>query len=260
MDIVSVYTDILDYVSIKIDSRGFLLKPDDSPVMLNKKPVALPLPEMLRGSSADRVIFHPLMEEVNKGESEILLMLKHYINIRLNFIFSSIALNLLKIAVSPDIQAELGVNGTNEHLDVMVSLKNADHKTVVTFAELMKRALDNNAPNAFVNIYLKRGGYVREKRYSRAGIVTCSLLESLDKNEHLIHTVKIRKADIPIFKSLYDVILPDSKLDTYNRGSNTYVAPFLDSLLQTSKAITDQYNRILDVFGTVIERSVFLRL
>ena len=250
MSLIDTYIAIITYIGLKVDNNGYVLYPDDKPATMRDKPIALPIPGILKRPAIERIIFHPLLEEINKGESDILKYIKDGINIRLNVIFSTIALSLLRVAASPELHSKL----QGDQLDMLLSITDVDAKTISVFTSIMMKAMRSNAEKAFINIYLKRGGYARGIRYSRVGIVTFSLLEQLEKNEDL-YGVKIRKSDRAMLINLYKVIFPDIQLEAYNVGSNTYVAPFLDALLSTSKAITDVYNQIIEDYKDHIQES-----
>jgi hypothetical protein len=107
----------------------------------------------------------------------------------------------------------------------------------------------------FTNIYLKRGGTYRDKRYSRVGIVTFPFYVSLmdDKIE------KIRVKDKETYQQLFNYIFPNlHDSEEYNFGSDSNVAPYLEALMRTSANIASRLNDLILLYKDYIDEAEHL--
>ena len=101
------YEPVLAGLSIKdVDGNGILtsvFNPDKLQiVMVGGKTLVLPLKEVLReGKKEDRIVFHPLSENVTRGESDTLKALRDYIQWRHQSVGILLITELARVAASP---------------------------------------------------------------------------------------------------------------------------------------------------------------
>ena len=256
-DLIQLYKSILRYSGIDADSDGYISAIVDDrrePTLLGGARMVLPLEQHLRNPNPkEKVIFHPLSENILRGESEIITKLREIINVRLNFTFAIIAQNLLSLIASPEEHKKLNPDQT----ELLIAVKDVDTTTVNNFVTLMVEGIKTQASKMFMNIYIKRGGSIGTKRYARVGIYSFNLYEELQKDSNEILGVKLRVKDKEAYKQLYNFILPQLATDVtaYNRGSDSQLAPFLDCLMKTSVSIASRFNDILDEFGDFIDQA-----
>lgn len=257
MKLLDVYRSILEYSGLEADSEGYIstvVQDERSPAMLNGARMVLPTDAHLRNCNpTEKIIFHPLSENILRGESDIINKLRDVINIRLNYTFGIISYSLLNLAASREQHQKL----TPDQTDLLVALSDADDISVKNFISLLSEGIKNQANKLFVNIYLKRGGSINGKRYSRAGIVTFNFYEELCKDSPDVFGTKLRVKDREIYKKLYKYILSDIDVGcvAYNCGSDSTVAPFLDALMKTSMTIASRLNDIVTQFSDYIDNS-----
>ena len=89
--LLHLYENILDYCSMKPDSKGkvnisFVFEDgkdgEVTPAMLEGRQLVMPTPEQFKTYDPDKVIiFHPLQEYVNRGESEVVKSLRYQLNV-----------------------------------------------------------------------------------------------------------------------------------------------------------------------------------
>jgi hypothetical protein len=194
----------------------------------------------------EKIVFHPFTENILRGESEIIQKLKLTINVRLNYTIATIGQNLLNLVASPEFHSRLNP----EQMEIMTCIKDCDEKSVVNFIQVMINGSKTKVDRLFTNIYLKRGGTIHGKRYSRVGIVSFPFYEDLVNNK----VEKIRVKDIETYKQLFKFIFPDiDQADCYNYGSNSQVAPFLDALMKSSCNVASRLNDILLTYKDFID-------
>lgn len=256
MNILDLYKSILEcgglttdddgFVSIKFDKKG-------SPVLVNGKRLVLPTQKQLTSENwNDKVVFHPLSENILRGESEVITKMRSVFNIRLNYTFAAVAQNLLTIISSTSEHSKL----TPEQGEVLSAVLEADETTLIAFTKMMVNSIGECPEKAFINIFLKRGGTIGGKKYSRVGIVTFPLYEELKKNQETYYGVKLRAKDRQALIQLYEYMLPGlDKEETYNFGTDSNIAPFLDALMGAVLGIGSKMNDILELFGKLIDSS-----
>lgn len=253
MNLIDTYKSILNFASMEADDDGFVyasIAGTKTPALLDGRRIVLPLSQHLRNPD-EKQIFHPLSENIVRGsESEVITKLKENINIKLNYTFGIIGKSLLSLASSPELHQQLDPDQS----DALIALKDADANMVKNFTLLMTSGSKKQFDRLFTNIYLKKGGTVRSKRYSRAGIVVFPVYNMLQKPDNNLFGVKLRVKDKETFKSLYQFVFPGIDVEeAYNYGSDSNIAPYLDCLLKTAANLAGRLNDILDTYKDYIE-------
>ena len=252
MKLLEIYNSILLYSGLEADSQGYVSTVMDDkrePTFINGVRLVLPTQVQLKQyQPGEKVYFHPLTENILRGESDIIQKLKHNINIKLNFTIGIIAQSLLNLVASPELHGQL----TPEQSEVLLGIKDCDEKSVVNFISIMVNGIKARPDRIFSNIYLKRGGLFNGEKHSRVGVVSFPFYQELldDKVD------KIRVKDKETYKQLFEFMLPElNHPENYNYGSNSQVAPYLDTLMHTSANIASRLNDLLIVFNDHIDEA-----
>ena len=162
------------------------------PVTLKGKRLALPSQAILaRLDKSDIVVFHPLMEQVTRGESEILEKYRKLMMMRLNEVVATQMLKLLTLSASVAEHQHL----TPDQSEFLTKVKNVDDKTISTFEKVISSMPADQTAKRIVSLFLKKTGSVAGKRYKRVGVVSFPLFEELKKADHDIYGVKCRVKD-----------------------------------------------------------------
>lgn len=250
MKLLDVYRAVLRYCGLDADDQGYIsLVVDDKrePAMIEGLRMVLPTDHHQRSfNPQEKIIFHPLTENILREASEVIQKLKHIVNVRLNVAIGIVGQSLLNLVASPAMHKKL----SPEQAELLLVIKDADEKSVTNFISLMVNGIRSNPERLFTNIYLKRGGTYREKRYSRVGIVTFPFYVNLldDKIE------KIRVKDKETYHQLFNYIFPNLEdPEEYNFGSDSNVAPYLEALLRTSANIASRLNDIIQLYKDYID-------
>lgn len=257
MELNDLYKSILRYAGMDTDAEGYIsaiIGDQREPAILSGARMVIPTEYHLRHANPkEKIIFHPLSENVLRGESEVIMKLREVLNIRLNFTFGIIASSLLNLIASPEEHKKLNPDQT----ELLIAVKDVDNTTVSNFISLMVEGIKTDPNKMFMNIYLKRGGSIGTKRYSRVGIYSFNLYEELQKDSNEIYGVKLRVKDKEALKQLYQYILPalTEDMTAYNRGSESSLAPYLDALMKSSCAVASRFNDIFYQFGDFIDQS-----
>lgn len=214
-------------------------------VKVDDKPLVMPLPERLRGTGLNGVVaFHPLSENIIRGESPVLRKLRTAIINKITNSVSILALSMVEIAADVDTQQKLKASES----DFLRTLPNADAKLVNAFAKIVDN-ISAEGNNRLVRIFFKRGGMWKGKKYSRVAVVSFPIIEAAHAEGKEIFGVKLRVADKTQIQALLDFILPNSGEDeeTYNYGSSSKSAPYFDALLGAYLNIATAINKQAEI-------------
>lgn len=256
MNLQELYKSLLKTANMVVTPDGYAsyqVGDATKPATVKGKRIVLPTPEHLANPDwKDRVVFHPLSENTLRGESTILEEFRSSINKKLNFTIGLLAAELLTIASSIGEHSKL----SPDQLEFLSKLKNADEKSLESFYKLLKAMPIDQKQNAFVSIFLKRGGTIGEKRHSRVGIVTFPFYTELKTGTGDIYGVKIRVKDRETFINLMEYMFPViNEAGSYNRGSDSTVAPYLDALMKSVMSIASAINDQVTLFSNVVDKS-----
>ena len=249
MKIIDIYNDIVDFAGLTVDSDKVYVQAgkNKEPYLVNGKQLVIPTSNMLRKFNAeDNIVFHPMSEDIIKGESPIITKLKYTINIRINIAIGVLVQSLLNLVDSPEYHSGL----TPEQSELLYAIKDVDDKTVKNFTSFMMREVNDKEDRLFAYNYLKRAGTVGNSKYARVAILTFPFYQSLVKGEKY----KFRTKDIDAYLAIFRFIFPEiDDHEAYNYGSNSDVAPFLDALMMSSYRIADRLNELTNRYKQHID-------
>lgn len=260
MKMNDLYKEILRFAGISTDTDGYAsidIYDSREPWLIKGRRVVLPTAAHLKQPEPDsKIIFHPLSEDIMRGESDVIEKLKRTINVRLNSAIGVIAQSLIHLIISPKLHAGL----EPEQTDLLIAVKDADAKTLDYFITHMLTGMKKSPDRLFVNIYLKKGGTIHGRRYHRTGIVTFPFYKEVITESSSNLSSKIRVKDKKAFKDLFEFLFPGIAItDQYNYGGNSNTAPYLETLMKTAANIAARINTILDLFENEIESSESIR-
>lgn len=251
--LTDVYKQVLACAGMVVDDEGFISvksKDGPKPALIDGKRLVMPYVNQLRSGDTDtRIIFHPLRENIMKGESEVITKLRTMINIKLNYTFGAIALQLLNLTSSPADQGKL-----NPFQSEMLSeIGPVGSNISVKFTSILMHAIKQHADRGFINIFLRKGGSVKGVKYSRVGAVTFPFMEELAKEQASYYGTELSKKDKLALQNLMKYMFPDiDKPEAYYKGSSNEVAPFMDCLMNSIYGVAGRLNDLLELFSGII--------
>jgi hypothetical protein len=254
MSLIPLYEHILKFAGVTANEEGYAsidLYDQLEPWLINGKRVVLPTQNHLRQPEPElKIIFHPLVENIMRGESEIIEKLRKQINIRLNSAIGIVAQTLINVIASAEFHSSL----KPEQTELLIAVKDADETTLKNFINALINGMKKYPDRLFVNIYLNKGGKVHEKRYFRAGIVTWPFYKDLKSEKQEIISTKLRIKDKKAFIELFEFMFPlIQEPEQYNYGSNSNTAPYLEALMKSAANIASRINMLVELFSTYIE-------
>lgn len=225
------YETLLTTLDIRIEEDGGLTHDiTDTPIILEKKRLCFPSKEILKNLDGKQTIaFHPLSENVYANMSQVLVQLRYMISAKLHRIISGLGYVLAHTTVDQASHAELSDN----QMEIIAPLADADAAFLSKYVDLVESLQVQGDPR-LVSLYVKRGGILKDKKYTRMVGVSFPLIEHImTTDDPVINGIKFRKKDLPTLRALFDIIIPEAAtLDKYSVGSNSTVAPYLMALLK----------------------------
>jgi len=252
--LLKLYEDLLNFAKCEVNKEGYIhsvINDKRVPFLVDGKHVVMPTREHLR-NAIDKVIFHPLRENLMRGESEVFKTYRNTLTLRLNVAAASISQYLLNVAASPDLQKNL----TSEQTDLVVSLGDVDNKSLENFMKIILNASKADPYKTFISFYTRRGGVLMGKKHARVCVVTFPIYEMLVAGDEKVHGVKIRNRDRDTYIKLYKFMYPEvDQQDAYSSGSDSRVAPYMDCLLSSAMKVAACYNDLTRLYGEYIDGS-----
>lgn len=255
--LLEFYQKILGSLHLEADQNGLIslnLEGTSFPAVvkdMGERRLTLPTREVLRqGDWSNRVAFHPLAENVYRGESPVLKKLKSYVNFRLNTVAMVLIVELAEIAANKDYHSKL----SPKQGDILDVLPRATEKTVKAFTKLVS-SINTNSPKKLINIYLKHGGKYKGEDCSRLATVAFPVMDEVKSDDLTVYGVKFpSRKDYESFFALMDFILPENRgTEAYSYGSHSLEAPYFDALMNAYVKVARQLNKITRLFRKHLE-------
>jgi hypothetical protein len=248
-NLIELYKWLMQTANLVVTSDNLVsgkLMNQTMPVLIKGKRLALPTPEHLANPDKTQIVlFHPLAESITRGESEVLEKFRSLLMVRLNLVAAELMLQLISIAISTDLHAQLAPDQS----EFLSKVKNADDKTYDLFKKVLAAMPADQTARRIITIFLKKTGSVGGKRHKRVGVVTFPLYQELKKDGSDIYGIKCRVKDKETLIALMEFMFPQIDVDgSYHRGSDSDVAPNLDALMQASLAVIAPLNDLASTF------------
>lgn len=248
MNIIDLYKSMLQSVNFVVDDNhliSYVIGNNKVPVQVSGKRLVLPVHDVLSNPDWNATIaFHPLSEAIIRGESPVFRKLKIACLSRLTTVATCLVTELMGIAVDHDYHKKLSPT-QNEFLDLIPNVK----EETLTKLEKLLDVVSIDGDHRFVNMYIKRGGEWKGKKYQRVCVVDFPLIQELRSEGTYacgvnLTSLKNKKAIL----ALVNYVLPDAEGETYSFGSNSMAAPNLHALLTSYSKIATKLNKITNLF------------
>ena len=263
MDLTSLYTCILVALGHSVDSNGNVstlgLEANGSDAIqtaIGGKPLVIPTHAYRQMGRWDQFIaFHPMSENILRGESKVHAWLRERMCERITFVASTLIIALLEAAADRSTHAMF----TEQERGVLQILSECDHKTVDAFGKVIQ-AISSGGMHRFINIFVTRRGDLSvanpdgtfsTSTFNRVAYVTFPIMDELRNDNYRVCGVKMRKCDVLMIQQLMHNIFPGCDRDNhFSYGTNSMVAPHFHALLL---AFVNVYNP-LNVFAWTYRR------
>lgn len=254
-----LYVPLLAAVHLYPDEAGILSRKHrnaEKVCEVNKRKLALPTSENLKSLSPDEYIFfHPMSENIARGDSAVYNYLRIAMTLRINFTIMSVARLLMEVAGSKDLDGKLN----SRQLDLVAAIPKIDAKTIKHFDNaIVDTDLDKNT---FFTVYNKRNGKIGETTYNRVAVVRFPLIEQLknpEESEFWKKAKGIRKADYVNYLQLFNYLLPDWDVENkYSGASDSMEAPSFQALVYGFLNVMKRLDQVMEDFKDVCDVTDF---
>lgn len=224
------------------------------PATINGKRLILPTQEILRNPDwKTTVAFHPLSENIMRGESEVLKTYRVYIKLHLTKVIGNLWAKLMEIAVNTDYHSKM----SPDQLKILSHASTAIPKTLDKLENIIGK-VDLRGDRQLINIYLKKGGKLDDKTYRRLAVVNFPIVnEFANTDTKEIFGIKgMAERDFTAIVNLFNYLLPfNDDVETYSVGSNDDYAPYFHSLTAAFVKIAKRLNEVIDFLKPHIDNA-----
>lgn len=253
--LIDLYTSMLDYAGLSVEKDGFVyynIDPEHKEYLtVNGKNLVLPTEPTLKNPKPDsQIIFHPLAENTLRSESPVIMKLKSALNVRMNYMFGFLALDLFTMVLNDEHHSRM----SPDQLQIMKIFKDVDETTKVNFTRLLTECLEEDYEKTFVNVFLKKGGTYHGKKYARVGIISFPMYVKLKEKGVNAYRTKLRNKDVSVILALYQYLFDNIETEeSYNFGSDSNVAPYLDALYNSTIKVLGAFNTFAELYHDYLE-------
>ena len=255
ISVVEFYIELLRSVGIHANADGTLSvdvgEEKHDPWTIKGRRVVLPTKEqMAEPALGKKVFFHPLVENILRGESEVMESFRAHLTGRLTYTLSMTSVSLLMLAASPEEQKK----ASPDQLEFFTLVKDADEAMFDLFSKVIERQGVNNKPS-FLKLFLKRGGSLKGSKYRRVASAGFPLFESIrdnDKNATGASKKLSQKAHQTLVSLLQYVLPGIGDPDQFSIGSDSDVAPSFESLMEIVHVILKQVSTVAHTFKKLV--------
>lgn len=260
MDIIKLYKDILSVANLRVSEDGYVSRvilDESSPFMVEGKRLVLPTQQHLNNpDKTTRVIFHPLRENPLHGESEVLVSFRQALNTHLNISIGLLLTQMLQLATSDAEHSKL----SPDQSAFLSRLKKADETTFINFTKLLQAMPIDQTKQAFVQVFLKKGGEHNGRKYKRIGVVHFPLYQELIKKvpkgapRDKVYDVDLRAHDRDNYIALMEYVF--NQIGTpgaYNAPSDSDIAPSTEAIMAALLKVGSELNDQIDLFSNIFE-------
>lgn len=252
MNLLQFYEALLMTAGMSVSKDGnvnIILANRKDPMTIGGKRLVIPTEEQLKTPDfSNRVVFHPMAENILAGESQAFAKFRSAMVRRINLVVGTQLNQLMLLAASPAEHKKL----TPDQSAYLVALKDADEKCVQTLKKILLQIPYDDNNNSLVSIYIKRNGMYQGHKTPRVAIVTFPFYKKLieAENSRELYGVKLRVRDWECIKALLEYIIPqiaDPK-EEYNAGSDSKIAPYTIAFMMAVNRIITVLNETTDLY------------
>lgn len=248
-----IYKPLLATIDINCKDDGNLERDflgETSKVEITGRSLLMPVDAVLSQLNQETSIaFHPLSENIARGDSAVMHFMRYAIAFSLSARFSLLLSSLATVVANKDLHELF----TSEQMPILGLLDKTDPKTAENLSSVITKF---DADNQLVKVYLKRGGVVDGVNYNRVANVSFPALKDLKENKGIWVGKGIRKKDHDEFLKLVNYVLPDwDKPHTYSGVSDSMSAPGFTALVNANIKLLTRFNELVDTYESIFKKA-----
>lgn len=253
MSVVDFYRKVLISTGCDVEENGLVSREfggNKNPLKIsidreNSLRLTLPTKQFLDSPDWNNLIaFHPLSENIVKGESIIIKELKKLMEFRITDVITTMMLEMTEIAVDKNGHKKLSPTQKK----FLTLMPEANEKTFTQLSKILC-SISNKGERKLCSLYIKRGGSINGTPYKRVGVVSFPITDELNKEEKDIFDIKLSAAEKKAIKSLFYWLLPNADVvGAYNYGSEDETAPNFHALCGAFMNVMKNINAKMEMF------------
>lgn len=240
------YKAVLSLSSMTVDDDGYVsvaLAGAQNPCMIDGHRLLMPYDKTLKEfDPKQHRIFHPLLESLTRGESEVLEKMRTTFVVKANYVFSIIGAGLLNILSSPELHAKM----SPDQATLLENIKDNFEGSTVKWAEGVVTRFNKNKSPPFIDMRLKKLGVYKGKKYPRLGVVFFPFYESMVNRTH--DEINLQVREVKLYKQLTEYMFDMTDKEICNRPTDSDIAPFLVAYVKSAIAVAEHLNHVMDLF------------
>lgn len=254
--LLKFYTDVLASVKVKDVEDGLLSLTYGSgdevvnePCMNNGLRLCLPTEARLKSGNWDGLMaFHPLSEDLLRGESDVLKFLMLTTRFNLQMVIAELMSELMSIAVNTEIHETL----SQRQAKFLMSMGDVNHKTEAALQKVLK-----HHHHQLISIHLKRDYKLDGVSYRRAAVVSFPILDELKSEGTKIYDVNVGSAKnkrniLALFEFIFEGALPkEGGLWAFPTNSST--APYFVALMKAFSTVGGHLNSLVHLYRKFLD-------
>lgn len=255
MKLLQLYEALLQTAGFTVSEDGAVstvLTGKEEPTLISGKRLVIPTrQQQMVGDFSNRVMFHPMAENIMKGETTAMSRFRTALNMRINLTVAALLGQLAHIASSTELQAKLDHSQTH----YITGVDKSDDKTELNIVKLISNMDIADASTNFVRLSIKRSAVLNGNKHIRGCIVDFPLLNelkaALELGKYTVQHTKLRKQDVVNAIALLEAILPranETDEDAYSVGVNTTTAPTVEALMLSVYKLVKDLNKVVSLF------------
>lgn len=257
IDIVKeLYIPTIHALGLKVDEDNKVYQDGEvrRDIVLKEKQLVMPTPEIIRNiDNSKMVCFHPLSENIARGDSMIITLIKNLMTCSANRTLIHVLHGLMDLAVLAATDPS-SVNLKGSQLDLVTILpdvnKTSNTNLIHALGELDIKTVKG------ISFYCKRNGKIGDAQYMRVSTVSFPMLSEINdptKSKVWSHT-RYRKRDMVDFRKLFEFVLPGFDTPgTYSVGSDSTEAPTFAALVRSYVKVMSRLNTVIDTYQDYIK-------
>lgn len=228
------------YAGLKFDENLNYFVPVNSinvEFKINDQYVTLPTYENLKNPGSLKIM-HPLNENYIKPESSFFIEYKKRLTAELNQKLSVLIVSLISISFDPEKQLKVK---NNRVIKILSNLKETDGKTVESFIQVAKKAMQLDDEGYIFDIFLTKNAKIKssaQNKHAAIGMIVFNMYKELKRaqeQDEMPYNAKIRKKDLHNLKNILESIFPNiDNEENYQEYTDNQVFRYLNILLKTS--------------------------
>lgn len=247
-----LYIPTIKSLWLEVDSDGSIYQKRDNDeksfISLKGKQLVLPLPEIVKSIGANQVCFHPLSENVARGDSNMIAMIKKLAMVNANRIAILLLERLMRIALKA-IEEPNEIHLKGKQLELLTILPDVNKNTAAHLTAALSEIDLTSCP--IVKLYNRRNGSIGESQYMRLAVMSFPMLEQInDPASSPIWSKKIyRKRDYRDYGALFDYLIPHwREPNYYSVGSDNTEAPSFIAIMSSYLKFMKRMNEVIETF------------